>query len=109
MRHHIRLRLVIVTMSLGLLFPLRQSTASPVTPTLTQTPVAGRLAAGGTFAGQLTIHAVALDAQGQLIATGTLSGTAVLAAGDAITLPRSPFTSLVALLDPPGDCLTIAV
>ncbi len=100
---------VLVTAIVGLLCPLRDGGASTVTHSLTQTPVRGQLATGGTFAGQLTLHAVALDTQGQLIATGTLSGTAAPAPGVAITLPRSAFTTLAALLDPPGDCLTIVV
>jgi hypothetical protein len=102
-------RLVIVTAILGLLGSLPQSQASLVTQTLTQTPVTGRLAAGGAFEGQLTIHTVALDEEGDLIATGSLSGTVAPASGVAVALPLSPFTTLAALLDLRGDCLTVVV
>ena len=109
MRHPMLSLLLIVTAVGALMVPLRQSAASTVTQTLTQTPVTGRLAEGGTFAGQLTVHTVALDDEGQLVATGSLSGTVAPASGVAIALPLSSFTTLAALLDLRGDCLTVVV
>jgi hypothetical protein len=91
----------------GFVAPLRPSEAYRVTQTLTQTPVTGQLAHGETFEGELTIHAFALDDQGQLVATGSLGGMVVSAPGVAMTIPSRPFTTLAALLDLRGDCLTV--
>src|SRR5262245_30745891 len=46
---------------LGLLLPLQPGEAYVVTQTLTQTPVTGRLAGGGTFHGRLTIQTLTVD------------------------------------------------
>jgi len=93
----------------GLLLPLRPSAAHRVTHTLTQTPVTGRLAAGGTFHGRLTIHAFTVDAEGQLAATGVLTGTATTAPRTATKIPPHPFMALASLLDLRGTCTTVVV
>jgi hypothetical protein len=68
-----------VSASLRLLLPLGE--ASIVAKSLAQMPVTGRLSDGGTFQGRLTLQALRLDAEGQLVATGVLSGAATPAAG----------------------------
>jgi hypothetical protein len=94
---------------LGLLLPLQQGEAYVVTPTLTQTPVTGRLADGGTFQGRLTIQTLTVDEDGQLAATGVLTGTALPAAGRATKVPPRPFTAPAALLDLRGTCTTLVL
>ena len=94
---------------MSLLLLLGASQASTVTKTLSQTPVTGRLADGGTFHGRLTLQALQLDEAGQLVATGVLSGTATPAVGRATTLAARPFTTPAALLDLRGTCTTIVV
>ena len=94
---------------LGLLLPLQQSEAYVVTQTLTQTPVTGRLADGGTFHGRLTIQTLTVDEDGQLAATGVLTGTALPAAGRATKVPPRPFTAPAALLDLRGTCTTLVL
>ena len=94
---------------LGLLLPLPQGEAYVVTQTLTQTPVTGRLADGGTFHGRLTVQTLTVDEDGQLAATGVLTGTALPAAGRATKVPPRPFTALAALLDLRGTCTTLVL
>jgi len=94
---------------LGLLLPLPQGEAAVVTPTITRTPVSGRLADGGTFRGRLTVQMVTVDADGQLTATGVLTGTARPAAGHATTVPPRTFTAPAVLLDLRGTCTTLVL
>ena len=94
---------------LGLLLPLPQGEAYVVTQTLTQTPVTGRLADGGTFHGRLTIQTLTVDEDGQLAATGVLTGTALPAAGRATKVPPRPFSAPAALLDLRGTCTTLVL
>ena len=94
---------------LGLLLPLQQGEAYVVTQTLTQTPVTGRLADGGTFHGRLTVQTLTVDEDGQLAATGVLTGTALPAAGRATKVPPRPFTAPAALLDLRGTCTTLVL
>ena len=94
---------------LGLLLPLQPGEAYVVTQTLTQTPVTGRLADGGTFHGRLTIQTLTVDEDGQLAATGVLTGTALPAAGRATKVPPRPFTAPAALLDLRGTCTTLVL
>jgi hypothetical protein len=98
-----------VSMSLGLLHPLPQGEAAVGAKSLAQTPVTGRLADGGTFHGRLTLQALRLDEDGQLIATGVLSGTATPAVGRTTKVPAHTFTTPVALLDLRGTCTTLVV
>ena len=94
---------------LGLLLPLPQGEAYVVTQTLTQTPVTGRLADGGTFHGRLTIQTLTVDDDGQLAATGVLTGTALSVAGRATKVPPRPFSTSAALLDLRGTCTTLVL
>ncbi len=94
---------------LGLLLPLPQGEAYVVTQTLTQTPVTGRLADGGTFHGRLTVQTLTVDDDGQLAATGVLTGTALSVAGRATKVPPRPFTAPAALLDLRGTCTTLVL
>ena len=96
-----------VSAALVLPRPLPLAEAYVVTKTLTQTPVTGRLADGGTFHGRLTVQAVTVDEDGQLVATGILAGTATPAVGRATKVPARPFTAPAALLDPRGTCTTL--
>jgi len=93
----------------GLMLSLGPREAHSVTHTLTQTPVTGRLATGGTFHGRLTIHAFTIDEDGQLAATGILTGTATTAPRTATKIPPRPFTTLASLLDLRGTCTTVVV
>jgi hypothetical protein len=94
---------------LGLLLPLTPSEAAVVAKTLVQTPVTGRLADGGTFQGRLTLQALRFDEDGQIVATGVLSGTATPAVGRTMKVPAHTFTTPVALLDLRGTCRTLVV
>jgi hypothetical protein len=98
-----------VSTALGLLLPLPLSEAAGVAKTLAQTPVTGRLADGGTFQGWLTLQALRFDEDGQIVATGILSGTATPAAGRTTKVPAHTFTTPVALLDLRGTCRTLVV
>ena len=98
-----------VSAVLGLLLPLPPGEAAVVAKTLTQTPVTGRLADGGTFHGRLTLQALRFDEAGALVATGVLSGTATPAAGRATKVPAHTFITPVALLDLRGTCRTLVV
>ena len=98
-----------VSATLGLLLPLSPGEAAVVAKTLAQMPVTGRLADGGTFQGRLTLQALRLDAEGHIVATGVLSGTATPAAGRMTKVPAHPFTAPVALLDLRGTCRTLVV
>ena len=95
--------------ALGLLLPRLPSAAAGVATTLTQAPVTGRLADGGTFHGRLTLQALTLDEAGALVATGVLAGTATPAAGRTTKVPAHTFTTPVALLDLRGTCRTLVV
>jgi len=98
-----------VSAALGLLLPLPQGEAAVVAQTLMQTPVTGHLADGGTFHGRLTLQALRFDEEGQLVATGVLSGTAMPTAGRTMQVPAHTFTAPVALLDLRGTCTTLVV
>ena len=106
---HWRFLLLVVTTGRGLVLPPRPSEASVVTKTLAQTPVTGRLVSGGTFQGRLTVHALTVDEEGQLAATGVLKGTVTTAAGAVTTLPAHPFPAPAALLDLRGTCTTFVL
>jgi hypothetical protein len=95
--------------ALGLLLPLPLSEASVVAKTLAQTPVTGHLADGGTFHGRLTLQALRFDADGHLVATGVLAGTATPAAGHTTKVAAHTFTTPVALMDLRGTCRTLVV
>jgi len=101
MARHRHSSLLVGTTLVSLLLLLGPSTASVVSKTLAQTPVTGRLADGGTFHGRLTVQAVTVDADGQLVAAGVLSGTATPA---AVLGLRGTCTTLVVDLAP----LTVA-
>ncbi len=107
MTPHLRFQLLVLTVMLGLMLPYGE--AHRVTTTLTQTPVTGQLADGGAFHGWLTVHDVTVDAQGQLTATGLLTGTATPALGTATSVPSDPFTTMAAILDLRGSCTTVVV
>jgi hypothetical protein len=109
MARHRHSFLLVGTTLVSLLLLLGSSTASVVTKTLSQMPVTGRLADGGTFHGRLTLQALRLDEAGHLVATGVLSGTATPAVGRATTLAARPFTTPAALLDLRGTCRTLVV
>jgi hypothetical protein len=98
-----------VSTALGLLLPLPLSEAAGVAKTLAQTPVTGRLADGGTFQGRLTLQALRFDEDGQIVATGILSGMATPAAGRTTKVPAHTFTTPVVLLDLRGTCRTLVV
>jgi hypothetical protein len=98
-----------VSATLGLLLPLLPGEAAVVAKTLAQTPVTGRLADGGTFQGRLRLQALRFDEDGQIVATGVLSGTATPAAGRTTKVPAHTFTTPVALLDLRGTCRTLVV
>ena len=109
MARHRHSALLVGTTLVSLLLLLGPSTASVVTKTLAQTPVTGRLADGGTFHGRLTVQAVTVDADGQLVAAGVLSGTATPAAGRTTKVLARPFSAPAALLDLRGTCTTLVL
>jgi len=109
MARHRHSALLVGPTLVSLLLLLGPSTASVVTKTLAQTPVTGRLADGGTFHGRLTVQAVTVDADGQLVAAGVLSGTATPAAGRTTKVPARPFSAPAALLDLRGTCTTLVL
>ena len=98
-----------VSAALGLLLPLPPGEAAVVAKTIAQTPVTGRLADGGTFHGRLTVQAVTVDADGQLVAAGVLSGTATPTAGRTTKVLARPFSAPAALLDLRGTCTTLVL
>ena len=99
-----------VSAGLALLLPLPPGEAYVITKTLAQTPVIGRLANGGTFHGRLTVQAVTVDADGQLVAAGVLSGTATTpAAGRTTKVPARTFSAPAAVLDLRGTCTTLVL
>ena len=104
-----RFLLLVVTTLMALGLPPRPSEASVVTKTLAQTPVTGRLVGGGTFQGRLTVHALTVDEEGQLAATGTLKGTVTTAPGAVTTIPAHPFTAPASWLDLRGTCTTLVL
>ncbi len=101
--------LLTVTAAVGLLFLLRHSEAHVVQYPLTQVPVTGRLPAGGTFEGRLTVRTLTADEFGQLSATGVLTGTAVIQSRAATKIPPRPFTTHASLLDLRGTCSTVVL
>jgi len=109
MARHRHSALLVGTTLVSLLLLLGPSTASVVTKTLAQTPVTGRLADGGTFHGRLTVQAVSVDADGQRVAAGVLSGTATPAAGRTTKVPARTFSAPAALLDLRGTCTTLVL
>ena len=109
MQQHWRFLLLVVATVMVLVLPPRPSEAYVVTKTLAQTPVTGRLVSGGTFQGRLTVHALTVDEDGQLAATGILKGTVTTAAGAVTTIPAHPFTAPAALLDLRGTCTTFVL
>jgi len=109
MRRYVLFFFLIVIAVMGPLLPLRPGEAYVVTKTLSQTPVTGRLADGGTFHGQLTVQAFTVNEEGQVAATGVLSGTATTAAGQATKVAPRTFTAPAALLDLRGTCTTLVL
>jgi hypothetical protein len=109
MARHRHSSLRVGTTLVSLLLLLEPSTASVVTKTLAQTPVTGRLADGGTFHGRLTVQAVTVDTNGQLVAAGVLSGTATPTAGRTTKVPARPFSAHAAVLDLRGTCTTLVL
>ena len=109
MQRHWRFLFLVVTTVMALALPPRPSEASVVTKTLAQTPVTGRLVGGGTFQGRLTVHALTVDEEGQLAATGILKGTVTTAPGAVTTIPAHPFTAPASLLDLRGTCTTLVL
>jgi hypothetical protein len=109
MQRHWRFLLLVVTTVMALVLPPRPSEAYVVTKTLAQTPVTGRLVGGGTFQGRLTVHALTVDEDGQLAATGILKGTVTTAPGAVTTIPAHPFTAPASLLDLRGTCTTLVL
>jgi len=99
--------LCVVTGLGGGLVPVPDGAAYVVTTTLTQTPVTGQLADGSPFHGRLTVHALTVEASGQLAVTGVLTGTVTIAPGKARPLPPAAFTTPATVLDPPGTCRTV--
>ena len=104
-RHLMGLLLMVLALGLGL--PLGHSEIVAVKHVLTQIPVAGRLAHGGTFAGRLTVQALAVNDLGQLAATGVLTGTATPEAGSATPIPPRTVITPASLLDLRGTCTTL--
>ena len=109
MPRHWRFLLLVVTTVMALVLPPQPSEAYVVTKTLAQTPVTGRLGGGGTFQGRLTVHALTVDEEGQLAATGILKGTVTTAPGAVTTIPAHPFTAPASLLDLRGTCTTLVL
>jgi len=109
MARHRRSLLFVGTTLVSLLLLLGSSTASVVTKTLAQAPVTGHLADGGTFHGLLALRTLTVDEEGQLVATGVLSGTATPAAGRATRVPAHTFATAAVVLDLRGTCTTIVV
>ena len=109
MQRPLRVLLLVVIAAAGCVLPLRSSAARVMTHTLTQTPVTGQLAAGGTFRGRLTVHELNMDDQGQLVVTGVLTGLARTAPGTTTQIAAHPFTAAAALLDLRGTCTTVVL
>lgn len=109
MQRFLLVLLLVVTAGVGLVLPLWPSEAHVLTHTLTQTPVSGQLAAGGTFRGRLTIQELTVDAQGQLAASGVLTGTATTTPGTTTRIAAHPFTAAASLLDVRGTCTTVVL
>src|SRR5262249_703572 len=103
----LRFQFLVLIALVGLTLPYGE--AHRLTTTLTQTPVTGQLADGSAFRGWLTIHDVTVDAQGQLTATGLLTGTAIPALGTAIPVPPGSFTTLAPVLDLRRSSTTVLV
>ena len=68
---------------------------------LTSIPVTGALEDGGSFVGDVTIESLEL-VNGVLMATGSLSGTATDALGNATEIVGQTFTTTLDLLNPDG-------
>jgi len=100
--------LLVLTMCMGLVLPLRHGEATRATKPLMGTPVHGTLANGRVFHGQLTVHAVRVDPYGSLAAMGSVTG-AVGTPGAATPTPLRSFTARVSLLDRRGPCTTVVV
>jgi hypothetical protein len=86
---HIALCLMLVTSLLGLLIVPAVAQSSNL---LSNIPVVGTLADGGTFVGTLTITDIAIQ-NGQLVADGVLTGTATQAG--IVTQITQNFTNIV--------------
>jgi hypothetical protein len=104
-RHLIGLLLVVLVV--GLALRVGHSETVAMKHVLTQIPVAGRLAHGGTFAGRLTVEELAVNTFGQLAATGVLAGTATSEAGSATPVPPHTVITPASLLDLRGTCTTL--
>ena len=109
MQRHGRFFLLVVITVMALVLPPRPSEAYVATKTLAQMPVTGRLVGGGTFQGRLTVHTLTVDEEGQLAATGLLTGTVTTAPGAVTTIPAHPFSAPASLLDLRGTCTTTVV
>jgi len=102
MQRHGRFFLLVVITVMALGLPPRPSEAAVATKTLAQMPVTGRLVGGGTFQGRLTVQTLTVDEEGQLAATGLLTGTVTTAPGAVTTIPAHPFSAPASLLDSIG-------
>jgi hypothetical protein len=86
------------------------STSSELQHASLNLPVTGELADGGTFTGVLDITNMALNEAGQLVASGTLTGTATSAGGIVSEITQS-FTDVVLGLlgGRPGRCTILTL
>ena len=68
---------------------------------LTNVPVSGTLASGGSFSGTLTATKITIDqTTRQLTMTGILNGTATTASGEVVNVVNQTFTAPVSLNEP---------
>jgi hypothetical protein len=79
-------------LTLALLVPAGVAAQPNRTALVTDIPVTGELADGGTFEGLLTISDVALNQAGQLEVGGLLSGIAMPVVGDAVQITDQAFS-----------------
>lgn len=95
--------LLVALCSAILILPFSASAAPQRANLLENIPVTGTLADGGTFEGVLSVTNLAYE-DGQLLASGTLSGTATSATGTVTEITQS-FTDVVAnLFSDGGEC-----
>jgi hypothetical protein len=94
----ITLPLLVALLGMLVLAPLTvQAQSNP----LSNIHVTTQLPGGGTFTGVLSIVSLAVNDAGQLLASGTLVGTARV--GNVVTAINQTFTDVVATLTQPGQ------